>query len=244
MLVWEESHLLRANDFDTYGRIKPSAVLDLFQNAAGAHAKAIGVGFDAMMEREMLWVLVRVKFRVLQSPTMYSEVTVRTWPLPPVHASYRRETVMLDAQGRELVIGTSEWVFVHVKTRRLVSARDVFPPDAEYETRRVFEEKDRRIPDFDDPSEPYAVTPAFCDIDVNGHVNNTRYADYVLNALSPTADREIETFRMEYRREVMRNETLFLRWAEQEGQTLVRGESDGGETRFCCAIAWKNASPS
>ena len=51
MLVWEESHLLRANDFDTYGRIKPSAVLDLFQNAAGAHAKAIGVGFDAMLER-------------------------------------------------------------------------------------------------------------------------------------------------------------------------------------------------
>ena len=88
------------------------------------------------------------------------------------------------------------------------------------------------------------MTPAFCDIDVNGHVNNTRYADYVLNALSPTADREIETFRMEYRREVMRNETLFLRWAEQEGQTLVRGESDGGEPRFCCAIAWKNASPS
>lgn len=239
MLIWEESHILRTNDFDAYGRIKPSAVLDLLQNAAGTHAETIGVGFDAMLERGLLWVLVRVKYQIRHAPAMHETVTLRTWPLPPSHASFRRETVMLDEQGRELVLATSEWAFVHAETRRLVSAKDVFPPDAEYESRCVFAGRDKRIPEVTGDGPAFEVRPAFCDIDVNGHVNNTRYADYVLNALAPSPDREIETFRLEYRREVRREEPLFLIADDGEETTLVQGQDGGGEPRFRCEIGWK-----
>ena len=43
--LWQREYTLRAGDFDKFDRIKPSAVLDLFQDVAGQHAEEIGVGF-------------------------------------------------------------------------------------------------------------------------------------------------------------------------------------------------------
>ena len=48
---WSKEYTLRAGDFDKYDRIMPSAVLDLFQDAAGQHAEEIGVGFADMIAR-------------------------------------------------------------------------------------------------------------------------------------------------------------------------------------------------
>ena len=81
--LWEKEYVLRASDFDKFGQIKPSAVLDLFQDAAGQHAEEIGVGFKAMLERSYLWVLTRIKFKILSCPKSYQKVIVKTWPLAP-----------------------------------------------------------------------------------------------------------------------------------------------------------------
>lgn len=45
---------LRNSDFDFYGKIKPSSVLDIFQEAATRHAEILGVGFSASIEKNML----------------------------------------------------------------------------------------------------------------------------------------------------------------------------------------------
>ena len=65
MKLWEKEYNLRASDFDKYNHIKPSAVLDLFQDAAGQHAIILGVGFEDMLKRSFLWVLTKIKFKVL-----------------------------------------------------------------------------------------------------------------------------------------------------------------------------------
>ena len=49
--LWKKEYYLRASDFDKFNHIKPSAVLDLFQDAAGQHADELGVGFDQMIKR-------------------------------------------------------------------------------------------------------------------------------------------------------------------------------------------------
>ena len=61
---------LRTSDFDCHKKILPSAVLDLFQTVAGEHAIALGCGFDALFEKNLLWVLVRTRFEVIKQPDM------------------------------------------------------------------------------------------------------------------------------------------------------------------------------
>lgn len=81
--LWQKEYYLRASDFDKFNHIKPSAILDLFQDAAGQHAEEIGVGFQEMIKQSYLWVLTKVKFKIISEPKSYQKVNIKTWPLPP-----------------------------------------------------------------------------------------------------------------------------------------------------------------
>ena len=236
--VWEEPFRLRANDFDARLQWKPSAVLDLFQSAAGVHADSLRAGFGDMLSRGLLWALVRVRYEVIATPPLYSRAVVRTWPLAPGGMSCRRDYLVTDEAGRELLRGASDWVFLDAATRKLTPTRSVYPPDATYLTERALPARMTRIPDFEGEGAPVIVTPGFCEEDMNGHVNNTRYADFALNALSPAGDERIAAFQIDFRREVLPGEPLTPFTRREDGRAWVRGEGGEGECRFACAVTW------
>ena len=62
MQIYSETFRTRESDFDVNGNIKPSAVLDFFQEIAGTHANLLGLGFDDLIENDLLWAIVKVKF--------------------------------------------------------------------------------------------------------------------------------------------------------------------------------------
>lgn len=236
--LWEETHRLRANDFDARMQWKPSAVLDLFQSAAGVHADSLHIGFSDMLKRDLLWVLVRVRYEVVATPPLYSLIRIRTWPLAPGGLSGKRDYLVTDLEDKVLLRGTSDWVFIHAGTRKLTPARDVYPPDTEYCEERALLTRTGKVPDFAPEGAPFLVTPHYCEEDMNGHVNNTRYADFALNALSPGEEERIAALQVDFRKEVMPGETLSLFTRREEGRALVRGEGPEGECRFACDVTW------
>ncbi len=237
--IWKKEYTLRAGDFDTYNRILPSAVLDLFQDAAGQHGEALGVGFEAMLKRSLLWVLVRVKFEILEPLERHRSVVVKTWPLMPKRLRYSREYVIEDANGKRLVVGTSEWTVIHSEERRLVSAQDIYPYTDGFCTETVFEEKTGKVPGFLAEGEPYVVQAGFCDLDRNDHVNNTKYANYVLNAIGPTEEDVLQTFQIDYRKEALGGVRLNIFSKREDGVIFAKGENADGETVFACQLGLK-----
>ena len=51
-------------DFDAKGRIRPSSLMFVFQEAATAHAEKLGAGFETLMAQNYIWVLTKLKFKV------------------------------------------------------------------------------------------------------------------------------------------------------------------------------------
>ena len=238
--VWKKTYTLRTGDFDKFGRIQPAAVLDLFQDAAGRHGEELGVGFDAMLQRSYLWVLVRVKFQILQAPHRYQTVTVKTWPLEPNRLSYRRDYCMEDEEGHKLIVGTSEWVVVHSKKRRFLSVPDLYPFSVGFYGELAFEEKAGKLQDFPASDEGYGVNAGFSELDMNDHVNNTKYANYVLDALSPQKDEELEVFQIDYRKEVVCGTHLSIHCQRQENGVLAKGTNADGDTMFLCRMTFRS----
>ncbi len=236
---WQKEYALRASDFDTYNRIKPSSVLDLFQDAAGQHGEEIGVGFAAMIARSYLWVLTRVKFRILSNPKAYQTVLIKTWPLEPNRLNYRREYRIESLEGEVLIIGSSEWVVIHSETRRLLAVPDLYDFSDGFRTEMMFEVRMGRARDFEAVGEPYTVKAGFSDLDRNGHVNNTKYAGYVLDAIDPSADAVLDTFQIDYRKEVLKGTDLHLFVTREEGAVLAKGQNDQGETMFSCKLEFR-----
>ena len=232
--IYSQEFQLRTSDFDCRGQIKPSAVLDLFQEVAGAHAIELGVGFDDLLKKELIWVIVKVKFRIENDIKEHQKVIVKTWPLPAGRVTLQREYLIEDKSGKILVKGTSEWVTVHSEKRRIVPPTNVYPLE-EYCEDKMFEEKLVKVPDFTDISVKIEVNSEFCDLDRNGHVNNIRYADYVLNALAPNEEK-IRQFQIDFHREIMSGMKICVALGETESGVLAKGLSESGEKMFSCAI--------
>ena len=238
--LWTKPYDLRASDFDKFNRIKPGAVLELFQDAAGQHAEELGVGFDAMLARSYLWVLTRVRFQILAQPKSYQRVVVKTWPLEPNRLNYRRECCIENEAGERLIVGSSEWVVIHSEKRRFVSAPDLYSFSEGFYPVRMFDEKLSKIQEVECSVEPYSVRAGFSELDANDHVNNTKYASYVLDAINPQEDEELTGFQIDYRKEVLQGTTLGIYHARQKTDVFAKGQNEAGETMFACRLEYRS----
>ena len=237
--LWERKYILRANDFDKFNRIKPSAVLELFQDAAGQHAEEIGVGFDAMIQQQYLWVLTRIKFKILSGPMKYQKIFVKTWPLEPNKLIYRREYSIENEQGKKLIVGSSEWVVMHSEKRRLIADPNMYPFTDGFHTEKMFENKFMKVPNFETDARPRIINAGFSELDANNHVNNTKYANYVLDACAPTKTDVLSEFQIDYRKEVLEGNQLGIYAIREDNVCLAKGVNDNGEIMFACKMEYK-----
>ena len=233
----ELSYRLRISDFDTYERLLPSAVLDLCQDVATLQAKDMGLGFDEMRSMGLMWAIVRMKYEVLENPSLHTAVVVSTWPHTLSRFSFLRDYEIKDAEtGKVYVKATSEWVMMDIATRSFASPKDNYSGPMDFCEKRNFEKKPRKVKDFTlEGLMPYNVTPAFSDTDVNGHVNNAKYANFVMNALNLKREREIKTFQIDYRLEVKRDEQIEIYVLDEGGIIRVKGIK-GDDTMFMASI--------
>ena len=230
---------IRTGDFDCRKKLQPAAILDYFQDVAGEHAIELGVGRDDILAQNLVWVVVRVRFKVLKDIPIYSNIKVRTWPLESNRVFFRREYVIENESGEECVLGSSEWVLMHTEKRRIVPAKGLFTPEGGFLTRKVFDDPSPRIRDFESENEGLRVVPRFSHIDVNGHVNNTKYANFILDASDLSDSEIIDTFQIEYHREILKDTPVFVHIHRENGEILARGENSEKEKMFSARITLK-----
>ena len=212
-------------------RILPSSVLDLFQDVAGEHAKALGVGYYDLLPEHKCWMILRLRYEVIEQPKMFTSVIVKTWPVESTRIEFDRDYVISDTEGNVLIKGTSAWAIIDVSDREkpaVVMARDFDLGLDEYVKDRALEGRFERLPPkFEADGVPFTTKSGYTDIDTNGHVNNTKYANFILNALDLPADKEINSFRIDFLREIMSGNEINV-YSKADGNSIVcRGESDG-----------------
>ena len=237
--ICEKEYYLRARDFDKFGNIKASNVLELFEDAAGQHGEELGVGFDDMLKKNYMWAIVRTKFEIISAPKKYQKVIIKTWPLKANRLSYRRECVIEDENGNKLIIGSSEWVVIDCDKRKFVMGEDVYPFTEGFLEEKNFEGKLPRIRDFETVGEPFKVRPRFCELDMNNHVNNTKYPEFVFDAINPQQAFEIKDFLIEYKKEILSEMEIDIFFIENEKEIMAKGQNSDGEIMFDCRITYK-----
>lgn len=237
----QHEHRLRWMDFDRYGHMQPAALLDIFQELAIEHAESLGIGRAAMLEKGVVWVVVRAKVEIVREPPFGSVVTVRTWPHSLSRFSFIRDFTMCDEAGELLAKATQEWVLMNFETRRFASAKDAYHGPDDFDDARAFESKPRKIADFEAVGEPvHVVAPTYHDIDVNGHVNNAVYANYVVDALNPEGpESAIRTIQIDYRHEALPSVPLRIYSHEEDGRIALKAVTPEGAIAFASVVEFR-----
>ena len=235
--VLEKSYDLRPNDFNCYGKLTPSAILDIFQDMAGRHSIIMGADLESLKKKGLFWVVAKIRFEFLGEAKMYQTVKVKTWPLKPSRVTFRRECLISDLEGNPIVRGSTEWVVVDTVKRRIASSDGVYSlNDGDYLEEVAFDDRISKVPTFEASGNAFKICPRFSDFDVNGHVNNTKYAAFAFDALAESENKlDFNYFQIDYHKEVLSGEELSIYIKKESDRILFLGKGEG-ETKFSCFI--------
>jgi len=168
---------------DMSSRIKPSAILEIMQEMAGAHAELLDVGRSRLQPMGLAWVLTRVEVHLERYPLSGEIITVETFPMPNRRVFFPRYFIFRDETGAQLGYAGSLWVVLDVATRKMGNPAEIaaMMPDNRDLTAPMG--MPATVEEISGADEEAFRIPVYTDLDVNGHVNNTRYLDWCCNAL-------------------------------------------------------------
>ena len=212
-------HQFQINDaaVDCYGRLKPSMLLFYCQEIAGLHCVDLGADWDTLAQKDLFWAIIRQKVQITRIPRSGETITVETWPMPTTRTCYPRSTVAYDEQGNECFRAIGMWVLMDVKSRSMI-----LPGRSGVEVQGTLTGTELASPVSLAPMKLENITSrrvCFTDLDRNGHMNNTRYLDWI-DDLLPSAfhkEHEAKEFTVCYHSEARETEQLNLHWQLEDG---------------------------
>ena len=190
---------------DLSARIKPSAILEIMQEMAGVHAELLDVGRSRLLPMNQAWVLSRVEVQMDRFPLSGEIIKVETFPMPNRRVFFPRYFIFRDADGNQIGCAGTLWVVLDISTRKMVSGSEItsFMPDNSDLTAPMG--LPATVEEIAADSHEDLRFPVYTDLDVNGHVNNTRYLDWCCNALGIDTMRthEMRQFAVNYHQEIL-----------------------------------------
>lgn len=198
---------------DFRGNIKLSALFLCLQDAAVLHGEELGIGRKEMLAKHNgLWVLARMRVDLMRYPAWGERITVETWPNLPGRVECLRNFLVRDAQGEVLAKAVSVWVVIDVETRRLQKAESVFPEALQFISEKAIDAKLGKLRAEGELEPVHKRVVGYSDIDINGHVNNAKYVDFIADCFSLAAHKKhrINSIEVNYSNEALPGETVTL----------------------------------
>jgi len=179
--VLEKHYQIATYLINFQGRLGLYYLLNLLQDVATSHAHQLGFGTEDMGRAEMFWVLTRQKLVMNHWPRWNEELKIKTWVRPQKGPlSFRDFTI----HYKDEVIGecTTSWLSLNAKTRRPVTFDRSYIFSKLQDVGKVSIET-RKIPVQTNVERMLTFHVRNSDIDHNMHVNNTKYAQWILDAV-------------------------------------------------------------
>ena len=223
--TYDETFTLRPRDCDLNEKWRPSAVLETMQDAAGAHSILLGCGRDELIRKNMVWVIARCEVHMDRYPSVGEQITVHTFPTPTRICFFPRYYVFTDAHGEMIGKAGTLWLLLDIETRKMLPPGDI--------ARLIPDNRDLTVPmnlpatvgNLQGEEFISEYMPVYTDLDVNEHVNNTRYADWLCNTLGfdLMTRNEPETVIFNYNHEILPGQSVTLRRILHDRQYRLTG---------------------
>lgn len=202
--------------------LRLASLMQILQDVALAGADDLGVGSDVAYLKGYLWVISRMDIDIIRVPKYREKIDVYTYPGKTLGFFYPRHFFIKDKNGEVIIRASSVWALIRREDRK-IEMKNVFPE-------LVGESLEGELP------RPRRLTPMpkenileerivrYSDVDLNAHLNNTRYVEMIDDLISGKEhmERILTHVTLNYEREVKEGETITF-----VGQTGLKTEVTG-----------------
>jgi len=180
-IIYTQKYIVNTTNVNYTRKLGLLGMLGFLQDAASEHAEEIGFGYHEMIEKGTIWVLIRQKLKMYRWPEWREELTISTWS-KPVKGLYAFREFEIYAKQEKIGECSTTWMILDTQNRRPVKAEivnSVMNPRENYSL--DFTAEKINLPDHFSDKRNFIVRNS--DIDMNGHVNNIRYAQWSLDSI-------------------------------------------------------------
>lgn len=215
-MTYEKRFEVYSTDVGHNELARPSAILRYMQETAVHQMLDEGPSYRQLFERGYAFILSRINMQMYLPLYEYEQVTVQTWACAERGARFGRSYRVL--RGEEIVAeAVAVWALLDIKNGVLMRAEEV---DFHYGSDDPLPLSAR----FAFPKVPLTEaaqrTVMYEDVDCNGHLNNTRYPDWLCNCIPDVDNVRITSMNIHYVAEAPLGEVV----------TILCGEADDGAT--------------
>ncbi len=213
---------------DQFQVFRMASLFQLLQEISIADVEKAGYAHNRTLDQGLLWVISRMRVE-LDRPICYGErLRVSTIAGKRAHMMFPRYYEIQDEGGRTIMRGSAVWLLISRETRLPVT-----PEEYDIDIPGVSEKGMPQLPmglrsiESDIPAIIRKVM--YSDIDLNGHMNNTRYLDWI-DDMYDTHFHEVTRMRVlqiNYLKELSCGDQVTLLYEYGEGKYRINGVSDG-----------------
>jgi acyl-ACP thioesterase len=221
--IYQTQIPVRSFECDINRRWKPASFFQHLTEAAGHHAEKLGCGFDVMYARNLYWVHSRMKIKFLRFPVDGETVTITTWPKTIQQKLFFVRDYQIHAEnGEQLAAASSAWLVINATERRMVPPLSTGLDLPCIPEKAALDEPLDRLSVSDSGEERLKLTANYSAIDMLGHVNNSRYVEWICDSfpLETYKEHQLDWMQINYDKEIRPGESV----------AVHRHEPDGGQS--------------
>ncbi|WP_176139636.1 acyl-[acyl-carrier-protein] thioesterase [Streptococcus sp. 1453] len=167
---------------DMNGHIKLPDVVLLSLQVSGMQSIELGVSDKTILEDyNLVWVITEYDIEVVRLPRFAEEITIETEALSYNRLFCYRRFTIYDEVGQNLIHMMATFVLMDRDSRKVhaVEPEIVAPYQSDFDKKLI---RGPKYESLDEPvSKDYHVR--FYDLDMNGHVNNSKYLDWIFEVM-------------------------------------------------------------
>ncbi len=182
--IWKEERIIESFDVDIRGRLKPHILFAYLLNSAWNHAKGTVYGYEELSARNLMWVLIKMQLIIKRMPRWGDRAIIETWGKRIEKLYALRDFAVSSSSGERMISATSSWMVLNKangRPQRFHLKTDGFPWQP---GREEMETNLQKVSELEIGKQLAHFRVQFSDIDVNRHVNSTKYLQWMMDSHS------------------------------------------------------------
>lgn len=182
VMKWSAEYTVNVNDADCNNILSASGIFRFMQDAANREMKEHGPSYDELFESGLAFVLCRIRMSSYSPIRVHDTITVETWACETKGIQFDRCFRIL-REGIIVAEAVSAWALVGTADRKLHRTTELCSNYVRGDMLELDLPSRMKIPEDTPLVLRGERTVEYADIDINGHMNNTKYPDIMCGFL-------------------------------------------------------------